>query len=71
MANCPTPFCEAEYFVCRGVLVSRIVPQRDVGVLEAEDRQVFLLLLQRLQAEDLSVERLRALKVADYQIDGE
>jgi len=70
MANCPTPFLrQAEYFARWGVLVSRIVPQRDVRVLEAEECQV-LLLVQRSQAEDLPVERLRALKVSDYQIDG-
>src|SRR5215469_2507473 len=45
------------------------MPQRDERVLEAEQGEV-LLLVQRLQAEDLPVERLRALKVPDYQIDG-
>jgi len=64
-----TPLRQTEYFARWGVLVSRIVPQRDVRVLQPEDCQV-LLLVQRSQAEDLPVERLRALKVPDDQVEG-
>src|SRR6266487_139640 len=69
MANCPTPFCARPSTSRPRGLVSRILPQRDVQVLEAEHRQV-LLLVQRKQAEDLPVEPLRALKVPDYQSHG-
>jgi hypothetical protein len=46
--------------------VSRIVPQRDERLLEAEQGEV-LLLVQPEQAEDLPVERLRAVTSAEPQ----
>jgi hypothetical protein len=49
--------------------MSRAALQEDVYVCEAEHRAVLVFMLQR-QPEDIPVERLRALEVADDQIDG-
>jgi hypothetical protein len=51
------------------VPMSRAALQEDVYVCEAEHRAVLVFMLQR-QPEDIPVERLRALEVADDQIDG-
>src|SRR5215203_194894 len=70
MANCPMPFCAwVEGFARRHVFVCSPVLQEDVHVLEAKDCNLFLF-AQRHQTKDVSIERLRAFKVADDQIDG-
>src|SRR5215471_19025445 len=62
------PFSQVEYFACRRVLVNRAALQEEVGVLEAEHRRVFILVLD-WKPKDISVERRGPLQVSDDQVD--